>query len=160
MVSLEWKRCALMHSSDRIFVARLSKNLWSGLLPRLAPALHFCWHPLAAFSSNAVEYNLLVSGDKQRQPDSGVVSGGNVLYHKAWSGSSQCRSVAGVQAGTQLWKTEVAVEIPPAMSMFRQVSSFLTPELEIGMAHMFGWKPSQDILKPCPKSFSETVVLV
>lgn len=86
--------------------------------------------------------------------------GGNVLYHKAWSGSSQCRSAAGVQAGTQHWKTEVSVEIPPAMSVFRQVSSFLTSDLEIGMAHMFGWKPSRDILKPCPKSFSETVVLV
>lgn len=84
MVSLERKECVLMLSNDRGFVARLSKNLWVGLLPKLAPVSHFSWHPSAAFGSNAVEYCLLASGDKQRQPDSGVMSGSSVPQGLEW----------------------------------------------------------------------------
>ena len=48
-----------------------------------------------------------------------------------------------------------------ALSTLGQESSFLiSPDLEMWMAHVFGWLPSQDILKPCPRSFSGTVVLV
>ena len=76
MGSLEWKKCVLMLSNARSFAARLSRNLWGGLLPKLAPGSHFSWHPSAAFTSNAVEYCLLASGDKQRQPDGGTMSEG------------------------------------------------------------------------------------
>ena len=76
MGSLEWKKCVLMLSNARSFPARLSRNLWGGLLPKLAPGSHFSWHPSAAFTSNAVEYCLLASGDKQRRPDGGTMSEG------------------------------------------------------------------------------------
>ena len=76
MGSLEWKKCVLMLSNARSFAARLSRNLWGGLLPKLAPGSHFSWHPSAAFTSNAVEYCLLASGDKQRRPDGGTMSEG------------------------------------------------------------------------------------
>ena len=48
-----------------------------------------------------------------------------------------------------------------ALSTLGQFSSFaISPDLEMWMARVFGWLLSQDVLKPCPRSFSGTVVLV
>lgn len=128
---------------------------------QIGPRFTFFLASLMAFALNAVEYCLLASGDKQRQPDPDVPSGGMFCA----AGPRVVAGRAGGAAKTPGNGTPPADRSGPGYTVCpeRAQAAFLLshiPELEIWMAHVFGWLPSQDILKLCPKSFTGTMMLV
>lgn len=152
-VSLGWKGCVLMPSQDRNFVPRQSKNLWGGLLPKLASDSVFLAslnHGILSFGSWwQAACHLCFWCHVQ----------GNALCHRAWKDTVRAGELPAAEAEVPHqaeWKRSGHHRTAVSLSML----PFHYPDVEDWMVRAFGWLPSGDILKSCCRSPIGTVMLV